>query len=60
MKMSSISHVFLFTKIFKESRKNIYSELRDLCENLSYEIVAKITDTRKEMLDGCFSLYKLV
>ena len=45
----------LFTKQFKESRKNIYSELRTLCENLSYEIVAKITDQEKRCLMAVFN-----
>jgi hypothetical protein len=44
----------LFTKIFKESRKNIYSELRTLCENLTYEVVAKITDQEKRCLMAVF------
>ena len=43
-----------FTKIFKEKRKNIYSELRALCDNLSYEIVAKITDQEKRCLVAVF------
>ena len=45
----------LFTKQFKESRKNIYSELRALCENLTYEIVAKITDQEKRCLMAVFN-----
>ena len=45
----------LFTKQFKETRKNIYSELRTLCENLSYEIVAKITDKEKKCLMAVFN-----
>ena len=49
----------LFTKQFKESRKNIYSELRALCENLTYETVAKITDQEKKILNCCLQLYKL-
>jgi hypothetical protein len=43
-----------FTKTFKEKRKNIYSELRALCDNLSYEIVAKITDQEKRCLMAVF------
>ena len=45
----------LFTKQFKESRKNIYSELRTLCENLTYETVAKITEQEKRCLMAVFN-----
>ena len=44
----------VFNKIFRESRKNIYSELGALCANLSYEIIAKITDQDKRCLMAVF------
>ena len=44
----------VFNKIFRESRKNIYSELGALCVNLSYEIIARITDQDKRCLMAVF------
>ena len=48
----------LFTKQFKESRKNIYSELTTLCENLTYEIVANISQQDKRCLMAVFRFMK--
>jgi hypothetical protein len=49
---------YIFAKVFSESRKNIYSELRNLSEGLSYEVVAKMTDLEKRCLMAVFRFMK--